>query len=235
MEEPMSSITGVTSRMIWQTAIWGVVTAALLFIPAGTLRWPEAWIYLLLLNGVGLMFGIVMARRDPDLVKERMRSPIQRDQKSWDKALISVFLVLWLALYVVSALDAVRFRTSDMPVWLEVVGALGIVAGFWIFYLVMRENTFAVPVVKIQTERKHQVISTGPYAYVRHPMYGGVIPLILGSPLLLGSWYGVAIGVALIALLAYRAVLEETMLKQELEGYDAYAARVPYRLVPGLW
>ncbi len=89
----------------------------------------------------------------------------------WDKILLPIFFVLWLAQYVVAGLDAVRFELSHVPLWLKVVGALGVALGFYVFHVVMRTNTFAAPVVKIQTERKHQVISTGPYAYVRHPMY----------------------------------------------------------------
>jgi protein-S-isoprenylcysteine O-methyltransferase Ste14 len=122
-----------------------------------------------------------------------------------------------------------------MPLWLQVVGGLGIAFGFYAFHVVMMTNTFAAPVVKIQSERKHQVISTGPYAYVRHPMYAGAVLMILGTPLLLGSWYGLIVAAVLLALLALRAVKEENTLKAELEGYDAYAARVQYRLVPGIW
>lgn len=231
----MPTTAEVTREMIVRSAAWSVFSAALLFVPAGTINWPEGWIYLALVCGVGLVSGLIIAKRDPALVKERMGAVVQKDQKSWDKILLSVFFILFLAMYVVAGLDAVRFQTSHMPVWLEVVGVAGVLLGMYIFHVVMRTNTFAAPVVKIQTERKHHVISTGPYAYVRHPMYGGAIPLVLGTGLMLGSWYAVGIGVVLIILLAYRAVLEEEMLKRELEGYDAYAARVRYRLVPGIW
>jgi len=225
----------VTSQMIVRTVIWTVFSGALLFVPAGTVNWPEGWIFLGLLSGLGLVSGLIIARHDPELLRERLGPPIQRDQKGWDKILISVFFVLWLAQYVVAGLDAVRYHSSDVPVWLKVVGAFGIILGVYVFHIVMRANTFAAPVVKIQTERKHQVVSTGPYAYVRHPMYAGAVPLIFGTPLLLGSWWGVALGVVLVLLLAYRAVLEETTLKRELAGYEAYAARVRARLVPGVW
>ena len=149
--------------------------------------------------------------------------------------LISIFFALWMSQYVLIGLDAVRFHWSDVPLWLQVVGGLGIAFGFYACHVVLMTNTFAAPVVKIQSERKHQVISNGPYAYVRHPMYSGAVWLIVGTPLLLGSWYGLLWSAALIALLGYRAVLEENTLKAELEGYDAYAARVRYRLVPGVW
>jgi protein-S-isoprenylcysteine O-methyltransferase Ste14 len=99
----------------------------------------------------------------------------------------------------------------------------------------MRENSYASPLVKIDAERGHKVISTGPYAWVRHPMYGAAIPYFIGVPLLLGSWYALAIGFLLIGILALRAVWEEQTLMTELPGYTDYAQRVRYRLVPWVW
>lgn len=228
-------MSSVTSRLISRTALWTAVNAVLLFAAAGTVAWPEAWIYMALTGVLGVASGLNIARHDPALLEERMKSPIQRDQKPWDKILLSVFFMLWLLQYVVAGLDAVRFRFSEMPLWLECLGAAGVVLGLYVFHIVMRANTFAAPVVKIQTERQHRVVSTGPYAYVRHPMYAGAIALILGTGLLLGSWLAVGLGVVVIALLAWRAVLEEETLKRELSGYDAYAARVHYRLIPRVW
>lgn len=224
----------LVSRLVVRTAIWTVLTAALLFVPAGTLDWPEAWVYLLLVCGLGLVSGLIIAKHDPELLKERMGSPVQKDQKGWDKILLSVFFGLWLVLHVVAGLD-MRFHASDVPIWLRAVGAAAIVFGLYVFHIVMMTNTFAAPVVKIQTERKHSVISVGPYAYVRHPMYGGAIALILGTGLLLGSWWAVALGVVLILVLAGRCMLEEETLKRELDGYDVYARRVHYRLIPGVF
>jgi protein-S-isoprenylcysteine O-methyltransferase Ste14 len=221
--------------MLVQTVIWLAVTGALLFVSAGTLDWPQAWILLAEYGGLGLLSGFAINRHDPALVRERMRGPIQKEQKSWDKVLLAIFFALWMSQYVINGLDAVRFHWSDVPLRLQVAGALGIAVAFYTVHVVMMTNTFAAPVVKIQSERKHQVISTGPYAYVRHPMYAGAVLLIVVTPLLLGSWYGLIWAAAMIAILAVRAVLEENTLKAELEGYDAYAARVRYRLVPGIW
>ena len=231
----MPASQSLITRMLVQTVAWLAITGALLFGSAGTLLWPQACIFLAELGGLGLVSGLAISRSDPDLVRERMRGPIQRDQKSWDKVLISIFFALWMSQYVLIGLDAVRFHWSDVPLWLQVVGGIGIASGFYVCHVVLMTNTFAAPVVKIQSERKHQVISTGPYAYVRHPMYAGAVPLIVGTPLLLGSWYGLIWAAAMIALFGLRAVKEENTLKAELEGYDAYAARVRYRLVPGVW
>jgi len=221
--------------LVVRTIIWLAITGALLFVSAGTLAWPEAWVLLAELGVLGLASGIAIGRSDPALLRERMASPIQRAQKSWDKLLLSALFFFWMSQYIVAGLDAVRFHASNVPLWLQVVGALAIALGLYVFHAVMLANTFASPVVKIQTERKHQVVSTGPYALVRHPMYAGVIPMTVGTALLLGSWVALAWSLTVIAVLAIRAVLEEATLASELEGYEAYAARVRYRLIPGVW
>jgi protein-S-isoprenylcysteine O-methyltransferase Ste14 len=113
------------------------------------------------------------------------------------------------------------------------VGLIGL--GSYLVYLTFKANSYAAPVVKIQKERGHRVVTTGPYAYVRHPMYAGALGLVLGAPMLLGSWWGLAGAALLILVMAMRAVLEERALHAELDGYADYAARVRYRLVPRLW
>jgi protein-S-isoprenylcysteine O-methyltransferase Ste14 len=133
------------------------------------------------------------------------------------------------------ALDAVRFGWSVVPLWVQALGVLAIAVSMYIMFLIMRTNSFAAPVVKIQAARGHRVISDGPYAVVRHPMYGGAVLLILGIPLLLGSWSGLALSPLLVLLFATRAVKEERTLMAELPGYADYAARVRYRLVPMVW
>jgi len=230
----MAASPSLIKRMLVQTVIWLGITGAILFASAGTIAWPQAWIYLVLFGVLGLASGYAIGRRDPDLLRERMAPPIQRGQKSWDKALLMAVFTLWMSQFVVIGLDK-RLHASEVPLWLEIAGGLAIALGLYAFHVVMKANTFAAPVVKVQTERKHQVVSTGPYAWVRHPMYAGAIPMIVGTPLMLGSWYGLIWAVAIILLFAWRAVLEENTLKAELEGYDAYAARVRYRLVPGVW
>jgi protein-S-isoprenylcysteine O-methyltransferase Ste14 len=222
-------------RLIVHTVIWLVILGAILFLSAGTLDWPEAWVLLIGSGGLGLVSALIIARHDPQLMRERMRGPIQSQQKPWDKALLVVVLVLCIAMFIVAGLDAVRYRTSNMPLWLEVLGAVGIALGIYMFHVVMRTNSYATAVVRIQDERGHRVISTGPYAFVRHPMYSGAILYFLGIALLLGSWHAVGIAVALIALFGLRAVWEEQALIDGLPGYAAYAERVRYRLIPGIW
>ncbi len=133
------------------------------------------------------------------------------------------------------ALDAVRFRWSELPVWLQVVGGVILLCSFYLFYLTFRENSYLSPAVRIQSERGQMVISTGPYHYVRHPMYSAGLLFFLGTSLLLGSLYGLVAALVLICAIGIRAVLEERTLRQELEGYETYMAQVRYRLIPYLW
>jgi protein-S-isoprenylcysteine O-methyltransferase Ste14 len=222
-------------KLVIRTILWTIAQAAILFLAAGTWRWPGAWAYLILMFTGGLWIGLWLARHDPALLAERLAPPVQPDQKGWDKAFIPGLLVLVILWLVVMGLDAGRYQASHVPPWLQAVGALAITATMYIGYLSFRENTFAAPVVKIQAERGHRVVTTGPYAHVRHPLYAGAILYLFGIPLLLGSWYGLLAAPILIAALALRAVKEEQTLCAELPGYAEYAANVRYRLIPMVW
>jgi protein-S-isoprenylcysteine O-methyltransferase Ste14 len=148
---------------------------------------------------------------------------------------MSAFFLLYIGWLVLMAFDAERFHWSAMPLAAKILGTFLIVLTSYLMRIVTRENSFAAPVVRVQRERGHAVVTTGPYAYVRHPMYAGAIPMLIGTPLLLGSWWGLAVSALLVVLLAIRATLEERTLTAELEGYAEYARRVSYRFVPGLW
>jgi protein-S-isoprenylcysteine O-methyltransferase Ste14 len=225
----------MTQRLIRQSIVWFVILAALLFIPAGTFAWPGAWVYLAEIAVTSLVITVWMLRNNPALLAERMAPLIQRDQKTWDKVLMATLLVLWCAWFVLMGLDAVRYAWSVMPLWAQVVGGVAIIIGMRIVFLTVRANSFAAPVVKIQAERGHKVVSHGPYAVVRHPMYAGALLMLVGTPLLLGSWWGLAAVSILALLLGLRAVMEERTLAAELDGYAEYAARVRYRLIPLIW
>jgi len=222
-------------RVIVQTLVWYGVMGLLLFVPAGTVDWPGAWIFLAEMMGLSAVTGLLLARHDPALLAERLGSPVQKGQPTADKfLLISIFLSLagWL---VFMGLDRRSGWSDEVPVWAQAFGALSLALCLWIGYRAMRENSFAAPVVKIQKERGQRVIDTGPYSYVRHPLYAGALFFFIGIPPLLGSWWGLAPTPAFVLLLAARIRLEEKTLRIGLEGYDAYAARVRYRLVPLIW
>jgi len=222
------------AKLILRTILAMLLLGGLLFLSAGTYDWPGAWAFLALLGTIGLGGGSWLAATDPELFKERMKPMFQRGQKGWDKKLMGAILALWLSWFVVMGLD-LRYGWSSVPLSLQVVGFLLLVLMMVIVVYVLRENRFAAPVVRVQTERGHRVVSTGPYAFVRHPMYASMLFYGLGVPLLLGALSGLIVAAALIVLIAIRAVFEERTLAAELPGYAAYAERVRYRLVPLVW
>ena len=223
------------ARFVTRTTLWLAFMGVLLFAAAGRWRWPQGWAFMAIFAVGSIAFGAWLLRRDPALLAARLGPLLQRGQPLWDRVFLLVFVSLWCAWLVVMALDAQRWRTSHVPAWLNVVGGALVIAGFVATALVLRENSFAAPVVRVQAERNQRVIDTGPYAVVRHPMYASAILYLVGMPLLLGSWYGL-LGVPLmITGMAPRAVAEERLLERELPGYAEYAKRVRYRLVPGVW
>lgn len=222
-------------KLALQIALMLAVFAGVLFGGAGTWDWPSGWAFLALFAAVTVVISLWLAVTDPGLLAERMKPPVQAGQKPWDRVfllLVAVGYFAWLALM---AWDARRAAWSHVPVWVQILGGLLIVASFLGIAWVYRTNSFAAPVIKIQAERHQTVISTGPYAFVRHPMYAFALPQIVGGPLMLGSWWGLA-GAALFTLaIAGRTLGEETLLRAELAGYEAYARRVRWRFAPGIW
>ena len=143
-----------------------------------------------------------------------------------------LLFVVWLILM---PLDAVRFGRSEVPGWVQVLGALGLVLSFYVLFLTFRENAYLALVVKVQEERGQTVVTSGPYRYVRHPIYASMFLFLPGSALLLGSWWGLLLCLVILGLLVWRTTLEDRMLKNELAGYDEYARQVRYRLIPRVW
>jgi protein-S-isoprenylcysteine O-methyltransferase Ste14 len=211
------------------------VFAALLFVCAGTLLWPAGWAFMALFFGFALAIVVWLARKEPELLAERMSSPMQRGQPLWDKVFVVAVMVLFVAWLILMPLDAVRFGWSDVPGWLQLLGALGVVVSLYIMFLTFRENAYLALVVKVQQERGQSVVSTGPYRYVRHPMYASMFLFFPASALLLGSWWGLLLCAVVLGLLVWRIPLEERMLENGLAGYDEYARKVRYRLIPRVW
>jgi protein-S-isoprenylcysteine O-methyltransferase Ste14 len=211
----------------------------LLFFPAillffgGDWRWTEGWVYSILFYVMCSANLLYLHFKDPALLKERFGSPVQKEQKPWDKVVLLVFFLEVLVWFAIMPLDARRFHWSPVfPLWLRIAGALLLILAMALVFEALRENTFAAPVVKMQKERGQKVISTGMYGVVRHPMYAGAVLLFISTPLLLGSVYGLAIGMLLIVTIAARSVGEEAMLKRELEGYSDYTKKVKWRIIP---
>ena len=205
----------------------------ILFGLAGDLRWTEGWVFSIIFLAMCYGTLVYLYFHDPDLLKERFGSPFQESQKRWDKILLSLFFVEFIVWWAIMPLDARRLGWSPaFPFWIKVIGALLLILAVYIVFEAMRENTFAAPVVKMQKERGQKVISTGVYGIVRHPMYAGAVLLFFSAPLLLGSVYGIALGLVLIVTIAARSVGEEAMLAQELDGYRDYMQRVKWRIIP---
>jgi len=221
---------------LWFTlAAEALIFSALLFGAAGTIRWPAGWAYIFIFFVGAVWITLLLARHDPALLAERLKSPFQRGQPFWDKILILPMMIAWCGWLVLMGLDAVRFRWSVMPVWLQCVGGALIVLSFSMIARVFRENPFLTAVVRIQSERGHRVISTGPYATVRHPLYAAMLIYLPANALLLGSWYGLAASFVLSGGIVFRTAMEDGELQRALEGYTEYAARVRYRLIPFVW
>ena len=222
------------AKLLLQNVFFVVAMGALLFASAGTLHWPGAWALLATSALLGPTCGLWLAKTDPALLAERLRLTARDEQPAADKKFMLVFAATTLIWLVAIGLDR-RAQASDVPLVLQALGlAMYLLSTAFIMW-VFRENSFAAPVVKVQAERHHRVVSSGPYAFVRHPMYSGIMLFFFGVPLLLGSWWGVAIAPVFAVLFAIRARIEERALVEGLPDYADYVARVRYRLVPGLW
>ena len=204
-----------------------------LFLAAGTIVWPAGWTFLILLYSFVVVTVLLLVRRNPGLLKERM-SMFSSDQKDRDPMFI-LLLAVSIAWLVLMPLDAVRFRWSQIPLQLQGIGAIILIAAFTLIYLAFRENAYLTPTVRVQEERGHTVVSTGLYRYMRHPMYTGFHLFFIGTALLLGSAFGFLLALVLIALFFRRAVLEERVLRKDLPGYEAYMTRVNRRFIPHVW
>jgi protein-S-isoprenylcysteine O-methyltransferase Ste14 len=210
--------------------------AVLLFVPAGTLRWPAAWLLLAVLlvaRGAGT---IVLHREQAALLAERSRLPLQRGQVAVDRILLPAFMASFAGLVAFASWDVWhRQLLGAPPGWLRTLGLLAFGAGWIVVHAALRANAFAVTVVRHQAERGHAVATAGPYAIVRHPMYAAMVWLIPGLALWLGSTAAAVGTIVPIAILALRIVVEEKMLRRSLSDYTAYTRRVRWRLIPGLW
>jgi protein-S-isoprenylcysteine O-methyltransferase Ste14 len=208
------------------------VFAALLFVSAGTVLWTAGWVFMAIFFGFALAITLWLAREHPVLLAERLSPPIQRGQPLWDKVFVAAIVLLFVAWLILMPLDAVRLGWSEVPGWLQVLGAVGLVLSFYVLFLTFRENAYLALVVKVQEERGQTVVTSGPYRYVRHPMYASMFLFFPGCALLLGSWWGLLLCLVILGLLIWRTTLEDRMLKNELAGYEEYARQVRYRLIP---
>ena len=203
-----------------------------LFVPAGTLDYPQAWFFLAVFGASTIAITAYLMRNDPQLLEHRLRGGPTAETSTIQRVLMWMASTGFIAIPVISGFDRREHWSSVVPP-VVVAGFVLIIAGLTITFLVVRENPFASATIELAADQR--VISSGPYALVRHPMYSGGLLYLVGMPLALGSYWAF-IGVALIKLaLVYRLLDEEQMLAKSLPGYAAYLARVKYRLFPGIW
>ncbi len=223
------------NKLISQIIFIFLWPAALIFL-SGNWFWAEGWIFGVWFVALSLSRVMYMFHQDPELLEERSRKFGTGNHEGWDKYLVFMIVITVMVWFVVMPLDAERYAwTTNFPVQLKVIGGILLVASFFFIYRSYTDNTFLSPLARIQTEREQQVVSTGVYGFVRHPMYLGAILLFIGTPLLLGSKYGILLGVLMSFIVAARIVGEEKMLGRELEGYIDYKKKVKKRLIPFLW
>lgn len=233
MNNKVPSLDRYGIRRIIQIIVGIILMGAALFGSAGRLNWPAAWIYIGLYFATFMVMGICFIRKDPEMINERGR--MSADTKGWDKVILAIYTPLLFTGFVIAGLDAGRFGWSAMSFIVQIIGFVILIEGAIIAYWAMANNTYLSTTVRIQEERGHQTVTSGPYQYVRHPLYVGSILMSLATPLLLGSWWALIPGGLMGALIILRTVLEDHTLQEELPGYVEYTGRVRYRLLPGVW
>lgn len=223
-----------TTRSIWRRALLTyaaalALLAAMFFVPAGTLDYWQAWLYLAVLFGLMAGLGAYLILKEPELLARRMRT---RETEVRQQRIIRASLVLFLLAFLLPGLDR-RFGWSAVPAWAVVAAVVVIAAGYALFIRVLLANRFASRVVEV--EAGQTLATTGPYAVVRHPMYVAVLAIWLASPIALGSWWALLPMLGIVPVLVLRILDEEALLARDLAGYRKYMADVPYRLIPGVW
>ena len=209
-----------------------LVMAALLFVPPWTLDYWQAWTFLAVYFAASAAITLYLMKKDPQLLARRMSGGPAAEKLPAQKIIMSLTSLGFIGLLVIPALDR-RFGWSHMPPGVALAGDVLVGFGFLGVFFVFRENSFTSATIELAPDQK--VISTGPYALVRHPMYAAALVMLLGIPIALGSWWGVPVIVAILPALIWRLLDEEKFLAKNLPGYPEYQARVRYRLIPRVW
>jgi protein-S-isoprenylcysteine O-methyltransferase Ste14 len=204
----------------------------LLFWPAGTLNYWQAWVFIAVFIVATLVPSVYLAMKDPAALQRRMKAGPIAETRVIQKLVIIATMAAVVAVLVVSALDH-RFGWSQVPIPVVVLGNVLVGVGLAFAQLVVIQNSYAAATITVEADQK--VVSTGVYGLVRHPMYVGTLIMMVGTPLALDSYWGLLVTILAFPILALRIDDEEKMLRQELDGYDEYTKKVHYRLVPGVW
>jgi protein-S-isoprenylcysteine O-methyltransferase Ste14 len=209
-----------------------IALALMIFLPAWSLHYWQGWLYWLLFGASCVVITLYFLRHDRALIERRMQAGPGAETEPKQKLILKFASVALIAMYIVSPVDH-RFGWSYVPNWLVLVGDALVALSFYGFFLTFRQNAFAAATVRVESDQP--VISTGLYAIVRHPMYAAALALLVGTPLALGSWWGLVPAALLLAALVWRLLDEESYLARNLPGYTDYQRQVRTRLVPGIW
>ena len=225
-------MTRLALRAWFALVVLATAMGLLLFMAAGTMSYWRAWVYLGIFFGASALTTLFLIRRDRALLERRMRGGPTAEKRPVERLIMVFTSIGFIALLVVPALDY-RFQWSNVPLWAVVAGDVLVIVGFYFIFLVYRENTFTSATIEVAPGQT--VISTGPYAVVRHPMYASALLYLGGTPLALGSYWGLVPFAALLPFLMWRLFDEEKFLSETLPGYVEYQRKVRHRLVPGIW
>jgi protein-S-isoprenylcysteine O-methyltransferase Ste14 len=206
--------------------------ALVLFAPAGSLRFWQGWLFAFVFMSSSIAIGLYFSKHDPKLIERRMKAGPSAEKEASQKVIIFLVMVTFVLLVAVPGLDY-RWHWSQVPLWLVLTADAGIVLSFIVFFVVITQNSYAAANIRVEADQP--VVSTGLYGIVRHPMYAGALPLLLCTPLALGSYWGMLIAVASFPVLAWRLLEEEKFLSRNLPGYQDYCRQVRYRLIPRIW
>jgi protein-S-isoprenylcysteine O-methyltransferase Ste14 len=209
-----------------------IIMGLLLFIPAGTLNFWQAWVYLFIFGTSSLLITLFLMNKDVELLKRRLNAGPEAEKESSQKIIQSFARFFFIAILLVPGFDH-RFNWSDVPLYLVLAGNIFVALGFFIVFLAFRENSFTSAIIEISDDQK--VISTGPYAIVRHPMYSGALLMLLFTPPALGSFWALIFVILMIIAIIYRLLDEEKFLSKNLSGYNTYCQKTRFRLIPMIW
>jgi protein-S-isoprenylcysteine O-methyltransferase Ste14 len=215
-----------------RSALSALVFAAILFVPAGSLRFWQGWLFAFVFVAGTAAISVYFLKHDPKLVERRMRAGPLAEQRVAQKIIMTITLIGFVLMLALPGLDH-RWHWSQVPRWLVLVANTGVALSFIIFFIALKQNSYAASTIRVEADQP--VVSTGLYAIVRHPMYSGAVLLLALTPLALGSYWTMLIVLPLFPVLIWRLLDEEYFLKQNLPGYTEYCRVTRFRLIPGVW
>lgn len=224
------------NSFLFSVVITAILFPLIIFLAAGDWLWIEGWLFAIWSVTMVVSNMVYLYRNDPDLLAERSKVPGSDNQKTWDKYVLSFAYFMAVVWFVIMPIEAKRFSwTIPFPLVVKIIGGFFLIPALYLIYQATVQNTYLSTLVRLQDDRKQQVVSNGVYRFVRHPLYLGCLLMLFGAPLLLGSLIGIAIAIVALMVLVFRINGEEKMLVNELEGYPEYQKKVTYKLLPLIW